>query len=103
MQKDGQRLPGKRGIMLNLAEWQTLAGKLDTLQQALDNNDIGTEVQLTHMRKACISDFRKVESTVVDVREWYEKDGELKPGQKGLALTTASFRVCSKDGCPSKV
>ncbi|KAK2163430.1 hypothetical protein LSH36_79g01016 [Paralvinella palmiformis] len=39
---------------------------------------------LTKMKFATVSDFKG--KKYVNIREYYEKDGDLKPGKKGIAL-----------------
>ena len=78
--------------MLTPAEWAALATGLPQLAQALDSGDATVVVSLSEMRRATISDFKKGELSV-DVREWYSKDGELKPGQKGVMMDSAAFKV----------
>jgi hypothetical protein len=94
LQKDDELLPGKKGIMLSPAEWSSLASSLPTLSKALEEGSTDEQVELSGTRKAVISDYKKGELSV-DVREWYEKDGELKPGAKGIMLSGAAFSVRS--------
>ena len=40
--------------------------------------------QLSRMRFASVTEFRG--KKMVNIREYYEADGELKPGRKGILL-----------------
>ncbi|XP_045215971.2 activated RNA polymerase II transcriptional coactivator p15-like isoform X2 [Mercenaria mercenaria] len=40
--------------------------------------------QLARMRYATVSEFRG--KVMVGIREYYEKDGEMRPGKKGISL-----------------
>lgn len=92
MQKDGEKLPGKKGLMLPLEEWALLSSQLPQLQQALQAGNLDMSVQLSGTRRATVSEYKKRVS--VDVREWYDKDGELKPGIKGVSLAAEALQVC---------
>ncbi|XP_076466046.1 activated RNA polymerase II transcriptional coactivator p15-like [Babylonia areolata] len=41
--------------------------------------------QLARMRYATVSEFRG--KVLVSIREYYEKDGDLRPGKKGISLS----------------
>lgn len=41
-------------------------------------------MQLSSKRKACVNEFKG--RYMVDIREYYEKDGQLAPGSKGISL-----------------
>jgi hypothetical protein len=46
LQKGGQMLPGKKGVMLTVEQWQTLLGSLGSIQTALDAKDTACVVEL---------------------------------------------------------
>ena len=92
LQKNSERLPGKKGIMLTPTEWQNLVSSFSALSGALSNSSLDFVAELSNSRKATISDFKK-DALSVDIREWYEKDGESKPGQKGISLNSDAFQV----------
>lgn len=48
--------------------------------------DLGVE-----KKKVAVSTFKG--QVLVNVREWYQKDGTWKPGNKGIALTKDQWRV----------
>ncbi|KAF5836365.1 transcriptional Coactivator p15-domain-containing protein [Dunaliella salina] len=51
-------------------------------------------VELGGDRRCTISDYKG--SKLVDLREWYRKDGELKPGMKGISLQVGDWNtICS--------
>ncbi|KAL4923204.1 transcriptional coactivator p15/PC4 family protein [Aspergillus undulatus] len=45
--------------------------------------------EISKMRRVAISSFRG--KTMVNIREYYEKDGEELPGKKGISLPTDQF------------
>lgn len=51
-----------------------------------DSEEIVAEVPKNHFEKYVISACRKGARAYVNVREWYEKDGQFFPGKAGVAL-----------------
>jgi len=49
--------------------------------------------QLSRMRRVTVHVYRGI--TLVSIREFYEKDGELLPGKKGISLTAGQWREVS--------
>ncbi|KAJ0161258.1 putative RNA polymerase II transcriptional coactivator [Colletotrichum tanaceti] len=49
---------------------------------------------LSNKRRIGISQFKN--TTFVNVREYYEKDGEMLPGKKGISLTVAQYETLVK-------
>jgi hypothetical protein len=47
--------------------------------------------KLSDRKKVSVSQFKG--NVYVDIREYYEKDGELLPGKKGIALKPAEFEA----------
>jgi len=45
--------------------------------------------ELSAKRRVIVQDYRKM--TFVAIREFYEKDGELKPGKSGINLKVEQF------------
>ncbi|GAB4820297.1 hypothetical protein N2152v2_007343 [Parachlorella kessleri] len=82
--KDGQEIPTKKGISLPPDQFGKLVGAAPALTDALQAQDTRCEVHLSNKRKASISEFKG--KHYVNIREYYEKDGELKPGLKGISL-----------------
>lgn len=81
--KDGQLLPGKKGISLSKDQAEKLNDAKVQLTEALAaQNEIS--VPLSTLRYAKVTCFKGKYS--VDVREYYEKEGEEKPGAKGLQM-----------------
>ena len=80
-------LPGKHVLTLtehgnnNLAAWQS---NLDWTWM--------------RRRRASISVFKK--KPMVNIREYYEKDGEQLPGKKGISLAAEQWRALA-DGLPA--
>lgn len=49
-----------------------------------------TMIELGKMRYATVSEFRG--RKMVNIREYYEADGELRPGRKGIALSEDQWK-----------
>jgi len=93
-QKDGASLPGKKGISLKVAEWSTLVAALPQIDAAVQAKDMQYSLQLTPMRKVIIGEFKGRMN--VSVREFYEKNGQLQHGAKGLSMTTEQWTRLSR-------
>ncbi|KAK9816898.1 hypothetical protein WJX72_006917 [[Myrmecia] bisecta] len=141
-EKEGQQLPGKKGIALSQDQWALVCGSLDAVDEAIKQQNGGTApqpkqtaqpatgvfggpstsaaggapeaphdqaadpsagspsnagnpaelpVQLSAMRRADVSEFKGTK--YVNIREYYEKDGKLLPGSKGISLPEAQFQA----------
>ena len=62
---------------------------MQELSAALKAADTSAAVQLGGMRKATVSEFKG--RHFVNVREYYEKDGQQLPGKKGIALDVTQW------------
>ena len=100
MQAKDEMRPTKKGVMLPISEWQTLAAALPSIKDALEKNDLAHTVQLGTKRRVSISDFVKG-TLCVDVREYYQAAGEWKPTQKGVMLKAPHFKVGSQIRTPT--
>ncbi|KAF8067183.1 SUB1 [Scenedesmus sp. PABB004] len=83
-QKDGVRLPGKKGIMLKPDQWRKVVDAAPAISAALAARDTGFKLDLGSMRQVSLSNFKGV--WYVGVREFYDKAGQLAPGSKGLSM-----------------
>jgi len=54
-----------------------------------DDDDVGGKIPLGSKKFISISEFRG--KKLVDVREWYGDDDDLKPGKKGISLSKDQF------------
>lgn len=93
-EKDGKQLPGKKGISLPQEQFLKLEQHAQELTEALTDKNDGFSVALSNKRKASISSFSN--KWGVDIREWYEKDGEEKPGKKGIFLNPEQWHILAK-------
>jgi len=83
-ERDGDLLPGQKGISLSSQQWHTLSSNLTNINTALEAKDEAYFCDLGSKKRAGVSSFRG--KMMIDVREYYEKDGEMKPGKKGISL-----------------
>ena len=93
---EGPYLPGKKGISLSADQWKTLREKIDQIEPAIaecERSSAETLVcELSRMRRCTVSKFKG--RILVNIREYYEKDGKMLPGQKGASLSTdAALRL----------
>ena len=50
--------------------------------------------ELNKKKRVTVSKFKN--TVLVDIREYYEKDGEMLPGNKGVALTMDAWEALKK-------
>lgn len=46
------------------------------------------------MRRVGVSKFRN--NTLINIREYYEQDGDIKPGKKGISLSIEQYKALLK-------
>eukprot|EP00752_Nemacystus_decipiens_P009908 g8840.t1 len=62
---------------------QKTAGKKAKKQG--DGSGVSNKIELGKNKFVDVRKFK--DKVLVDIREYYEKDGEMRPGKKGIALT----------------
>ncbi|CAL8467636.1 g7174 [Coccomyxa elongata] len=82
--KDGELAPGKKGIALTKEQWGIVKSKAAEISEALETGTDDYEVELSVQRKLRVRLVGK--NYCVDLREYYQKDGEDAPGKKGINL-----------------
>ncbi|BDA42711.1 probable RNA polymerase II transcriptional coactivator KIWI [Coccomyxa sp. Obi] len=82
--KDGELAPGKKGIALTKEQWGVVKSKAAEISEALETGTDDYEVELSAQRKLRVRLVGK--NYCVDLREFYQKDGEDAPGKKGINL-----------------
>ncbi|KAF8794298.1 Activated RNA polymerase II transcriptional like protein [Argiope bruennichi] len=58
---------------------------------AASTSDDGDLIKLSKYRYVSVREFRG--KLMVDIREYYEKDGEMKPGKKGICLNMEQWNA----------
>ncbi|CAG9316522.1 SUB1 [Blepharisma stoltei] len=58
--------------------------------QASDQSEEERKILLGKEKYVSVSKFKG--KKLIDIREYYYKDGDLKPGRKGIALTVEQWR-----------
>ncbi|KAG8177380.1 hypothetical protein JTE90_015934 [Oedothorax gibbosus] len=74
-------------------EDRTPASKKPKTEQksASSGNDDENMFSISKMRFVNVREFRG--KVLIDIREFYDKDGELKPGKKGICLNTEQWQA----------
>eukprot|EP01090_Pellita_catalonica_P006459 TRINITY_DN16684_c0_g1_i1.p1 TRINITY_DN16684_c0_g1~~TRINITY_DN16684_c0_g1_i1.p1 ORF type:complete len:225 (-),score=50.05 TRINITY_DN16684_c0_g1_i1:118-753(-) len=90
---DGELKPGRKGICLDKAQWDTLKTAIDVINEHLTNNKefTGTSLSNDNKKQITVRRFRKI--LRVDIREYYNSDGEWKPGRKGICLSQDQWKL----------
>ncbi|XP_076339510.1 activated RNA polymerase II transcriptional coactivator p15-like isoform X2 [Tachypleus tridentatus] len=64
--------------------------KTDNVSQSKSKSE-DSLFQLSKMRFVSVREFRG--KVMVDIREYYESDGDLKPGKKGICLNLDQWKA----------
>ncbi len=86
--------PGKKGISLSSGQVQMLLSNLDAITGALDRQDMDFVLELTNKRRVTVSSFNG--AFMVNIREYYERDGQLLPTKKGISLMPPQWSACQE-------
>ena len=101
-EKDGKWLPGKKGISLAREQWGTLKAHIGAINERCaaaataaggDGEDV-VACELSAQRRVTVGTFRG--AVMVGIREFYEKDGKMLPGKKGISLGKDQWDVVCK-------
>ena len=91
-QADGNWKPGNKGISLSTGQVEVILGSLDAITTALNDQDVSYSLDLAGKRRVTITEFSG--NFMVNVREYYEKDGQLLPSKKGIAFNARDWPAC---------
>jgi hypothetical protein len=92
--KDGSWLPGKKGINLSVEQWVLLKASVAAVTARLQSGNETSDVvvkELGKNRRVTVGSFRG--AATVGVREFYEKNGEMLPGFRGLNMSKEQWDV----------
>lgn len=83
----GGMKPTKKGVALNQGEWRTLKNMFYDVDEKIINAEAEdyNPLELSDKKQIRVTKF-KGKFLLIDVREFYHKDGEKMPGKKGIAL-----------------
>merc|ERR550534_3220628 len=84
----GDEKPGKKGIALMPESWDALLQVKDEVNKASS----GESWDLGKKKWMRVNEFKG--RVLYDIREMYEKDGEMKPGSKGISLSREQWDTC---------
>jgi len=89
---NGEMQPGKKGLSMPLDQYQALLAGVQAINAAVDNEGSGEgyAAELSRTRKVTVRQYGK--TLMVDLREFYDKDGGLAPGKKGISLPVDQWR-----------
>ncbi|CAM9616337.1 unnamed protein product [Ectocarpus fasciculatus] len=60
-----------------------------------DGSGVGNKIELGNKKFVDVREFKG--KIYVDIREYYEKDGEMRPGKKGISLSTDLWKVLKEN------
>jgi len=88
----GELKPGKKGVCLDEAQFLALRDNASEIHKAVEQNDTKYVLKLAgSMRRVSVELFK--DTTMVSIREFFLKDGEERPGMKGLNLTKPQWTI----------
>lgn len=97
--KDGDWKPGIKGMSLLSDQFNVLQSGVTSIEKAIFRGGMDKPVlDLSATRKVSVSLYKG--NILIDFREYYEKDGEIKPGKKGISLTVTQWNLV-KEALPA--
>ena len=81
---DDEVKPGRQGLSLTMSQWEALGKFKDEIDRAFDLDE-EISLELSVKKRASVQCWNA--KMFLDLREYYEKDGEKLPGKKGIKLT----------------
>ena len=81
--------PGRQGLSLTLSQFETLMKSKDEIDRAFSEDD-EISIEISAKKKASVQLWNA--KMYLDLREYYEKEGEMRPGKKGIKLTIAMWK-----------
>ena len=91
-EKDGELKPGFRGTSLRRDQWGVLHKNQARISAAAEAKNTDFALDVPGTRRVTVSTYRS--GLYIDIREWYKKSGERKPGKKGISLTVPQWEKC---------
>ena len=92
---EGPYKPGKKGISLSVEQWRALRAGLGGVAAAVEacqtRGAETTVCEISNKRRCSVGKFKG--RVLVNIREYYEKDGQLLPGAKGAALSAEAAAI----------
>ena len=94
-EKENTLLPGTKGLLMNTDQWSHLTAGLPSINEALSRSDDTFFVDLGSNRRAAVGSLPGGK-VIVALREYYDKDGKMFPGKKGISLTPEQYaKLCA--------
>ena len=92
---EGPYKPGKKGISLSVEQWRALRAGLGGVAAAVEacqtRGAETTVCEISNKRRCSVGKFKG--RVFVNIREYYEEDGQLLPGAKGAALSAEAAAI----------
>lgn len=97
-EQKGQLAPGQKGLSMSVPQWRSLVAKQNDITDAINRGDDSFYVELGSNRRAAVSSLGG--KIMVQLREYYEKNGSMLPGKRGIALPPDQWNaLCTAVPC----
>lgn len=85
----GEMRPGKRGTSLSREQWDMLTQVKDEVNKAVASDDKFWD--LGRNKRVSLNEFKG--NVLFDIREYYDAQGQMKPGKKGISLSREQWNM----------